>query len=85
MIATLTALLSYLTLMVFVLGSIAYKLIGVQTLYTVQIVAVLLATSKNYNRFFVSLQNLNLSYGQFSSFMGDSASTGTNFNKLGFK
>lgn len=37
--------LSVVSLVVFVLGSIAYKIMGVETLYAIQIVRILQATS----------------------------------------
>jgi hypothetical protein len=58
--------LSILTLCIFVLGSIAFKMIGVETLYTIQISWFLMSTSKYFKLFFSNFKALNYSYGQLS-------------------
>ncbi len=73
-----------MSLCVFVLGSFAYRMIGVEALYTIQIVRVLQATSKYHMSFFANFETLNYSYGQFSSFFGSDPSD-TNFGNLGFR
>jgi hypothetical protein len=76
--------LSWLSLGVFVLGSLAYRMIGVETLYTLQIARLLQATSKYHTSFFANFHSLDTAYGQFASFFGSAASD-TKFANLGFK
>ena len=77
--------LSYLSLVVFALGSISYKMVGVETLYTIQIARLLQVTSKYHNSFFAQFKALNLCYGQISSFFSGSSLSKTTFGRLGFK
>jgi hypothetical protein len=58
-------------------------MIGVETLYTIQISWAMLATSEYYNRYLTVLSKLNYSYGQISQFSGG-GNLNNNFSKLGF-
>jgi hypothetical protein len=78
-------ILSLISLIVFVLGSLAYRMIGVETLYTIQITWIVQTTSKYYNSFFVNFEKLNLSYGQISHFTTGSNFVSSNFSKLGYR
>jgi hypothetical protein len=78
-------ILSYFSLGTFVLGSISYKLVGVETLYTIQIARLLQVTSKYHNSFFAQFKGLNLCYGQIPSFFSSSSLSKTIFGRLGFK
>jgi hypothetical protein len=69
----------------FVLGSMSYKLVGVETLYTIQIARLLQVTSKYHNSFFAQFKGLNFCYGQISSFFSSSSLSKTIFGRLGFK
>ena len=77
--------LSYFSLGVFALGSISYKMVGVETLYTIQIARLLQVTSKYHNSFFAQFKALNLCYGQISSLFSGSSLSRTSFARLGFK
>jgi hypothetical protein len=48
MLKSLTIVLSLLSLGVFVLGSAAYKMVGVETIYAIQTVRILQAASRYY-------------------------------------
>jgi hypothetical protein len=61
----------------------AFKMIGVETLYTIQISWFLMNTSKYFKTFFVNFKTLNYSYGQLP--LTSSGTTITNrFGNLGF-
>lgn len=78
-------ILSLLALGVFVVGSFAFKMIGLETLFTIQIIWFTLATSKYYKATFAHLHNLNYSYGQISSFLGsDTEVSMAGYKRLGF-
>ena len=74
--------LSILSLCVFAVGSIAYRMIGVETLYTVQVSWYLLASDPYYKSFFIRFNNLNYCIGQFS-FTIQGEKLKNNFGRLG--
>jgi hypothetical protein len=77
--------LSYVSLSAFVVSSFVFKMIGVEIIYTFQIIRILQATSQYYKSFFVQFEGLNYIYGQASAFSGSASSVSSNFNRLGFR
>jgi hypothetical protein len=57
-------MLSVSILVVFAFGSLAYKMIGVETIHTYQIILLLVVKSSIYPEIFTSLFNLSIIYGQ---------------------
>jgi hypothetical protein len=75
--------LSLISLFVFAIGSIAFRMIGVETIYTVQISWFILTTSKYFKAFFFNFDALNYSYGQISPKKGGT-DLSNRFGNLGF-
>jgi hypothetical protein len=75
--------LSLTSLATFALGSIAFKMIGVETIYPIQISWVLFSTSKYYRILFTNLNSLNYSYGQIP-LLSYGELLSTRFGHLGF-
>jgi hypothetical protein len=61
----------------------AFKMIGVETLYTIQISWFLMNTSKYFKTFFINFKTLNYSYGQLPLTSEGSRLT-SRFGNLGF-
>jgi hypothetical protein len=85
-IILMVRILSLMALGVFLLGSIAFKMIGLETLFTIQIIWFVQASSKFYKSLFANFQSLNYAYGQLSTFFfGSEIITTSKFSNLGFR
>ena len=62
-------IIGYFLVAVFALGSFCYKMIGVETIQTVQIILNIQATSLYYKTLFFNFKGLSIAYGQVSSFI----------------
>lgn len=69
MFGAATNIIGYVLMAVFAVGSVCYKMIGVETIQTVQIILNLQAASLYYKTLFSNFKGLNIAYGQISSFL----------------
>lgn len=77
-------ILSLSTLSVFAIGSLSFKMIGVETIYPIQISWLLMNTSKYFKTYFFIFSELNNSYGQFHIATTAGTTLKNNFAGLGF-
>lgn len=79
-------IIGYILMVVFALGSICYKMMGVETVQTVQTVLNLQAGSLYYKTLFSNFKGLNIAYGQVSTFIPSNQSIKQSFYvNLGYK
>lgn len=72
MLGAAAKIIGYVLIAVFALGSVCYKMIGVETVQSVQIVLNLQAASLYYKTLFSNFKGLSIAYGQVSSFIPSS-------------
>jgi len=60
-------------LAVFFIGSFSYKMIGVETLHTIQLIMILLVNFTNYKSQLIDFSNLKIVYGQLGEIFIENA------------